>query len=281
MVNVMDLKNIPFKTLFPETNLALNAVIKASKVILEVYNSDFSSTLKKYKEPVTEADVRSNKILIEILSKTEYPILSEESKDDKKRLNSKKMWIIDPLDGTSDFIKKSEDFSIMVGFVKDNKPIMGIVYQPINNYLYIAQENCGAYLRKDGKWLKLSVNNVNKLDICRAIISKHHLSEQEKEFLNKLNISSFTQKGSCGLKVAEICGGNTELYFTNTNKIKQWDTCAAYCLIKESGGEMTDMFGNNLKYNIKRLNHENGILVTNGVIHKEVIEKYKAFLKEQ
>lgn len=274
----MNFGNPPFK-LFPETKTAINAAIKAGKAILEIYKTDFSSTLKDDKEPLTEADLKSQEILLKELSVMKHPIISEES-EDMEGLKHRGTWIIDPLDGTSDFVDKTGEFSVMIGFVKDHIPIIGVVYQPTNDSLYVAQKSKGAYQRINEKWSKLFVNDTSDFNKCKAVVSRHHLTKYEQIFLNQLNISSFTQKGSCGLKVVELCKGNAELYFTTTDKIKQWDTCAAYCLIKEAGGKITDMFGNNLKYNTKIMNHQKGILVTNGMIHIRIIEEYKTFFKK-
>jgi len=94
--------------------------------------------------------------------------------------------------------------------------------------------------------------------------------------LNSLGILKFTSKGS-SLKVLDICSANAEIYFTTTNKIKQWDTCASYCLITEAGGKMTDMADQPLKYNTKIVAHQNGILVTNNIIHQNIVQKYSEF----
>ena len=96
----------------------------------------------------------------------------------------------------------------------------------------------------------------------------------------KIKIDKSTQLGS-SLKVMDICSGKAELYFATTNNMKQWDTCASCCIIKEAGGEITDMLGSELKYNIDTLNHQNGILVTNGLIHSKIIDNYTKFLKEE
>lgn len=267
----MNLPDLPFKP-YPETTLAMKAAVKAGEEVLSVYKKDFSSTFKKDKEPLTEADLKSQEILLKELSVMKYPVISEES-ENMEGLNHDKTWIIDPLDGTSDFVSRTGEFSIMLGFVKDHVPIVGVVYQPTKDYLYIAQKGFGAYQKINDQWVKLSVNRIESFEKCRAIVSRHHLTEKEKIFLDSLGVSKFTQKGSCGLKVAEICQGNAELYFTTTDKIKQWDTCAAYCLIKESGGKMTDMSGKDLTYNTKVMNHQNGILVTNGKIHTQMVKK--------
>jgi len=265
---------IPITNPFPETYLAIQAVLEAGKIVMNVYNKKFSSTLKNDNEPLTEADVKSNQIIQKIISDSGHPILSEESEDNKKRLDSRKIWIIDPLDGTSDFIKKTGEFTIMISLVEDHIPILGVIYWPTKSTLYLAQRDKGAFKSENGIWSKLSVSNVSDLKNCRAVGSRYHISAFEQNLINHLNIFQFTSKGS-SLKVADISSGNAELYFTTTNKIKQWDTCASYCLITEAGGKMTDMFGNNLKYNIEKLNHENGLLVSNGLIHNHIIKIYR------
>jgi len=265
---------IPIENPLYEVSLAIQAALEAGKTVMNVYNQEFSSTLKNDNTPLTEADVKSNQIIQKIISVLGHPILSEESVDDKKRLDSKKIWIIDPLDGTSDFIKKTGEFTIMISLVEDHIPILGVIYWPTEKKLYLAQKGQGAFKSDNGVWSKLSVSKISELENCRAVGSRYHISEIEKNLIKRLNISQFTSKGS-SLKVAEVSSGNAELYFTTTNKIKQWDTCASYCLITESGGKMTDMFGNDLKYNTERLNHENGLLVSNGLIHNRIIKIYR------
>ena len=139
----------------------------------------------------------------------------------------------------------------------------------------MAEKRKGCFMKQNNRWCKLQVTKENELKLSRAIGSRNHLKDHEKEFLNKLGVTKFRQHGSAGLKVAEICKGTAELYFTTTNKIKQWDTCAAHCLIKEAGGMMTDMNGNEMIYNIDKVNHEYGILVSNSKIHQNILSLYK------
>ena len=265
---------VPLKSPLKETEIAIEAAIKAGKKTLEIYNQQFSTTLKKDNEPLTEADLKSNEIIQKTISNSGYHILSEESEDNKKRLKSKKIWIIDPLDGTSDFIKKTGEFTIMISLVEDNIPILGVIYWPTKSILYLAQKDQGAFKLENGTWKPLSVSNSSKLKNCRAVGSRYHISDFEQYIIKKLKISKFTSKGS-SLKVVDISSGYAELYFTTTNKIKQWDTCASYCLITEAGGKMTDMNGKDMKYNTNELNHENGILVSNGLIHNDIIKIYQ------
>jgi len=235
---------------------------------------NFSTSLKSDKEPITEADIKSNTLIQKILSETNFPILSEETIDNKERLNHKKIWIVDPLDGTTDFVNRTGEFTIMIGLVKDKKPILGVIYWPTEKKLFLGQKGQGAFKFYNGNWTKISVSDISELEKCRVVGSRYHISDKERNLLTSLKISKFTSKGS-SLKVTDVSSGNAELYFTTTNKIKQWDTCASYCLVTEAGGKMTDMFGNDLEYNTEKLNHENGLLVSNGLIHNQIINIYR------
>ena len=269
---------IPISNPFPEIHIAIQAALEAGKEVLDVYNQDFHLSIKNDNEPITEADVKSNNIIQKILGTSQYPILSEEEQDNKNRLDSRKIWIVDALDGTSDFIKKTGEFTIMISLVEDHLPILGVVYWPTKSILYVAQKSKGAFRSFNGIWSKLSVSKISKLENCRVVGSRFHISELEQTLIKNFNISKFTSKGS-SLKVMEISTGNAELYFTTTDKIKQWDTCASYCLITEAGGKITDMSGKALTYNTERLNHENGVLVSNGIIHDQILKIYREYMK--
>ncbi len=272
--------NQPESLFLPETRLAIAAALKAGKEVLNIYDNGFTTTYKKDTTPITEADLKSNEIIIKILSSSGYYLLSEENfKEDIPAEIPAKYWVVDSLDGTADFINKTGEFAVMIALVENQKPILGVIYQPVGDQLFVAQKNSGAFLKEKGDWIKLKVNTLNKLKESKAIVSQNHLEKIEKDFLDAVGISSFSQKGSCGLKVAEICLRKAELYFTRTNKIKIWDTAAGYCLIKEAGGEMTDLLGEEIKYDLTEIDHHKGILVTNGMIHKEIKEQWQTFLK--
>jgi len=203
-------QDIPIQNTLPELKLAIQAAINAGKEVMFVYDKDFSSTLKSDNEPLTEADIKSNEIILKTISSFGHPILSEESVDDKKRLDFKKIWIVDPLDGTSDFIKKTGEFTIMISLVEDHIPILGVIYWPIESTLYLAQKGKGAFKSENGIWSKLSVSNVSKLENCRAVGSRNHISDIEQNLIKRLNISKFTSKGS-SLKVADISSGKDHI----------------------------------------------------------------------
>ena len=250
----------------------MDAVVLAGEKIREIYETDFEVKKKEDNSPITKADLESNKILRATLEKTGIPILSEESDDDKTRLESKKAWIVDPLDGTQDFVNKTGEFTILVGLVENHIPVMGLVYLPIKKILYLAEREMGAFCYDLQKWEQISVREVIDLKNCLALVSRHHLSGKEKEILDHLEITNTSTIGST-LKVMEISSGRADIYLTTTNKMSQWDTCASNCIISEAGGRMTDISGNELFYNTEAVKHENGLLVTNGFVHEKAVSK--------
>jgi len=268
------LKDIPIDDKIPELEIAIKAAREAGNAILEIYQGDFKVSKKNDDSPITNADLKSNKIIKEILSQTEYAILSEEDEDDQSRLSKDTIWIVDPLDGTSDFIDKTGEFTVMIALVKNKKPILGVINWPTEKTFFVAQKGSGAFRYSNGEWKKISVTTLSELSKCRAIGSRHHLSDKERLFIKKLGIENFTSIGS-SLKVGKISSGEAEAYITTTNKMKEWDSAASYCIISEAGGKMTDMLGNDITYNNKEVYHKNGILVTNGFIHNKIIEEFK------
>ncbi|MDH3502087.1 MAG: 3'(2'),5'-bisphosphate nucleotidase CysQ [Nitrosopumilus sp.] len=268
------MKNIPIQDKISELDIAIEAADKAGHAILEIYGGNYETSTKSDDSPITEADLKSNEIIKNILSKTNHNILSEEDKDDQSRLSKEIIWIVDPLDGTSDFIDKTGEFTVMIALVKNKEPILGVIGWPTEKTIFAAQKGKGAFRYSNNKWEKIHVTKNSELSKCRAVGSRHHLSDTEKMFIKKLGIKDFTSIGS-SLKVGKISSGEAEAYITTTNKMKEWDSAASYCIVNEAGGKMTDMSGNDISYNNKIVNHKNGILVTNGLIHEKIINEFK------
>ena len=271
------MKTLPISSKVSGIESIIDTVIEAGERVREIYESDFEVSKKDDNSPITKADLESNKIIRAALEKTGIPILSEEDVDDKSRLNSDKIWIVDPLDGTTDFVNRTGEFTIMVGLVENHVPVMGLIYWPTKQKLYYAERGMGAFCShsdtvEECVWEVISVRETQNLEDCLALVSRHHLSDREKKILDHLKITHTASIGS-SLKVTEISSGMADVYLTTTNKMKQWDTCASFCIISEAGGKITDVAGNELVYNTDIVNHENGLLVTNGFVHNEVVSK--------
>ncbi len=236
---------------------------KAGTEIIKIYNEDHEIEIKKDNSPVTKADLTTNKIICEHLKKYNYPILSEENKDDSARLKANRVWVVDPLDGTMDFIQKTGEFSIMVGLLENNSPVLGIVYQPAQDKLYYAIKNKGAYLIEKNKKTKLQVSEIKNPKEARAIVSRNHLNEETLQTLKNFGISKMVKCGSNGIKIGKIAAGEADFFINPTDRMGEWDSCAPEIILKEAGGKITGIAGTPLVYNQKEPRNKQGILATN------------------
>lgn len=239
----------------------------AGTKVLNIYNKSPKIYEKKDKSLVTDADLASEKVIISGLKKFGIMILSEESEDDQTRTKEERVWILDPLDGTVDFLKKTGDFSIMLGLVEKGKPIFGVVLVPTRQTLYFAERGRGAFIRRNGKTKRLKVSGVYKLQDSSFVMSKNHLSSKEREFVETTKIKGVSYRGSIGVKLSLIAEGKAEGYMNVSDKTFEWDICASDIILSEAGGKTTDLNGKNFIYNKSNPRNEKGILATNGKIH--------------
>ena len=252
-------------------NVKIQEIIEIAKragdIAMQFYDKKYSIEQKQNKTPVTEADIAINDFLMDELAKYNYPILSEETGDDfQKRKNANFVWIIDPLDGTSDFIQKTGEFSIMIGLIDtEGKSVLGVVYAPALDELYYAEKNKGAYSCHscEGRNLprKIQVNKKN-IEGGKMLVSRNHLGKYEQEIAKKYNMKQISA-GSAGLKICWIARGDAELYINSSGKSGLWDICAADIILAEAGGKIIDKNGNEILYNIEDVMLQNGYVISN------------------
>lgn len=261
----------PFSDVLAETELAFRAIKEATKKVLQIYRDDFQSMEKEDKSPVTLADLESHGIITRILSESRTTIVSEEDEQHKGSASSR-FWLVDPLDGTREFVDRNGEFTIMIALVENGKPKVGLISHPLADTVYLAQTGKGSFRHDNNGWSRLRVSDIETLHGSRAVISRSHVSAEELSFIDSLKLSGYSRLGS-SLKALRICAGDAELYFAANTKMKQWDTCASYCIVTESGGRMTDLFGGEIVYNAESASHESGIVISNGRVHEEFIGK--------
>ena len=231
----------------------LKKIIKSlNNEVEKIKLSDIDVKIKEDLSPLTKADTLVNKKLCNFVKKTNVVnVISEEEINQKYSLRSKweKYWVIDPIDGTKEFIKKSSDYTINMALCEKSDPIFGIVSRPSTNDIYYAFKNGGAYL--NGKLLKKKKQVLNKL---RVVVSSSHINEETEKFIENLNKKTPIEIKNYGssLKICKIAEGEADIYprFAPT---MEWDTCAAQIILEESGGKLTDIEMNPLKYNKKKL----------------------------
>lgn len=246
-------------------------VRQAGEIVMDIYSQEFDIETKDDDSPVTQADLISDKIILEGLEQFGYPILSEESVDDLKRLKSDRVWIVDSLDGTTDFIQKTGEFSIMVGLVEYNKPILGFVYLPVKDKLYYAISGEGCYLKMAGKTKRMSVTKYNDFKKLRLVVSRNHLKPEDEKKARDMGIEKLKKSGSNGIKMGLIAEGEAEIFYNTTNKMSQWDSCGPEIILTEAGGRVTDMEGNKIIYNTENIMLEKGLVASNGFLHNQII----------
>jgi len=260
-----------------ELETAISAAKQAGAVLLDYYNKNYSVFDKENNTPVTDADFASEKIICNILSKKfDYPILSEESVDDKKRLNSEFVWIVDPLDGTKDFIKKTSEFTIAIALAQNGVSVIGAVYRPLTSELYFAEKDKGAYLQKgNDSPEKLHVSN--KIELIQSSFIMSEPKQLNIEAMDSLGIKNRTRVGSLVLKGCLIAQGKFDALFSFSFNTSEWDTCAFDVILREAGGIISDAFGDPIIYNKKEVGTKRCIVISNGLLHQEIIKKLSPF----
>ena len=270
-----------------ELEIAVALSKKAGRAILDFYEKGFEIEEKihadDFSEPVTIADRTASKIIVENLSDA-FPddgILSVEEFDDKKRLEKRRVWIIDPLDGTQGFVNKNNDFAVQIGLAAEGETILGVVYLPTEDVLYFASKDEGAWMiENDLPQKRLQVSSETDFARMNLAVSRNHRTARMSLVAESLGLRKEIRRGSVGLKIGLIVRKFCDLYIHLSPRTKHWDTCAPEIILREAGGEMTDLFGAKIIYNTPDVHNYNGVLATNGVIHNSVISKLKPLLTE-
>ncbi|MCQ2795082.1 MAG: 3'(2'),5'-bisphosphate nucleotidase CysQ [Bacilli bacterium] len=243
---------------------AIKAGELAKRAILEIYKTPFKVELKKDKSPVTTADKKADKIISEYLKQAypKYAILTEESKDDKSRLTNDFVWIVDPLDGTTNFVDKNNEFTINIALVHKHKVVVGVVIIPITNEIYYATDHGGAFYSINGKIKEIHVSR--NTESIRVLLSRLHHGKKEEEVLKKYGRKIIDKKYvGAAIKACLIAKGDAELSIGLNDKTKEWDTAASQIILKEANGLFIEPHGKWLTYNREDTTNKNGYVMAN------------------
>ena len=270
-----------------EIEIATELGRAAGAILLAHYNSPFLVEQKVNAllemEEVTAADREANDLIVRRLA-AEFSgdgILAEESVDTDERLNKERVWLIDPMDGTKNFVRRDGDFAVQIGLAVAGEAVLGVVYQPVRDLLYRAVRGEGSWREKDGKpAVRMRVSN--KTDPAEMVLasSRSHRSPRMERVVDSFGFKFETRRGSVGVKIGLIAEQEADLYLHLSPSTKQWDTCAPEIILTEAGGRLTDLFGNPLQYNAPRIDNRNGVVATNDAAHDLVIENLKPLLRE-
>ena len=236
-----------------------NIAVEAGKIILDFYNKNVDITFKTDESPLTQADLASNKFITDSIKKMSpnIPILSEEEFVEWDiRKAWKKYWLIDPLDGTKEFIKKNGEFTVNIALIENNRPIIGVIYAPVSNELYFSKKNFGSYKILTNKKLN-TLDNAKKISIktektnqVKIIGSRSHSNPLLQKWVSKnFNQFEILQKGS-SLKFCLIAEGSADIY-PRFGPTSEWDIAAGHIILEEAGGRLKSIDNEEILYNEK------------------------------
>ena len=244
---------------------------KAGEAIMQIYAKDFSVEVKEDQSPLTEADLAAHHLICGELSKLypNIPILSEESADNFKLQDENAcFWCVDPLDGTKEFIKKNDEFTVNIALIQNQQPILGVIGVPAKNLVYAAVKGEGAFKQQDDNELqKIHVKSQDP-DHLTFAVSRSHLDDQTKTMVDENN-AEMLQAGSA-LKLAYVAEGLVDIY-PRFGPTMLWDVAAGQCLIEEAGGQV--LWADNhhpMTYNIRHMKNDSFIAM-NKPLKKRVL----------
>ncbi len=233
---------------------ALNAARLAGHKILKIYVSDFQIGLKGDQSPLTTADIAAHRCLKEALQSlpTKFPIFSEEDEalSYQERRQWSTYWLLDPLDGTKEFINRNGEFTVNVALVHDHEPVLGVVYVPVQDTAYYAAAGLGAF--KQVAQMAPEAIRVRKPAPSKLVIvgSHSHQTPAFRAYLERLNGNYELISIGSSLKFCLVAEGKADLY-PRLGPTSEWDTAAAHCIVLEAGGKVVDLTGKPLRYNTK------------------------------
>ena len=255
-----------------ELETAIDLAQKAGEIIMKHYAADTEVQIKGDQSPVTAADKDANDLIVEGIQQA-FPddaILAEESTDSEARRSHRRLWCVDPLDGTKEFIDKNGMFVVMIGLAIDGEARMGVVYQPTEGLLlWGAGKTTGVIQR--GEPLSHTLSDCDDAKNAAMVVSRSHRSTTVTSVAKRLGVEKEMPLGSVGLKIAYIVMGKAEMYLSTSDRMMEWDTCAPEAILRASGGKMTDIRGEPLRYNKAIANTRFGILASNGPLHRPAV----------
>jgi 3'(2'), 5'-bisphosphate nucleotidase len=257
-----------------ELEIARTVAIEAAAVVNSFKGRPLGVEHKAGGEPVSLADLESSALIVRRLAEA-FPddaILSEEVPDEPSRLEKSRVWMIDPIDGTRDFLLGEPGYVVMIGLCVQGRPRVGVVVQPTSGNVWMGALGMGAWKETlDGKREPLCISGVKDSKDIRLVSSKSHRTEYYERFRRTLGITDEFALGSVGLKVALVSEGSRDLYVYPGGQTKIWDSCGPEAILSAAGGKLTDSDGNDLCYTNLSLHNQRGLVASNGLVHSQAL----------
>lgn len=261
-----------------ELSTARRLAHAAGELAVELRAGGLQVDFKDGDEPVTRADREASAAIVSGLAQV-FPqdvIISEELELDARRLVAPRVWYVDPIDGTRDFARGDDGFSVMIGLCVEGVPTVGVVYQPTRRRTYAAAPGLAAEVSDADGVRPLQVSAVADPSQIRLAASASHRTADIDRVKDRLGIVDELNVGSVGLKLCLIAAGARDLYVNPAAKTKAWDTCAPQVILHAAGGQLTDLYGAAIDYRAADIAHRCGLVASNGVLHERVLEQLGA-----
>jgi 3'(2'), 5'-bisphosphate nucleotidase len=257
-----------------ELAISRTVAIEAAAVVDSFKGRPLGVEHKAGGEPVSLADLESSALIVRRLAEA-FPddaILSEEVPDDPARLEKSRVWMIDPIDGTRDFLRGEPGYVVMIGLCVEGRPRVGVVVQPTSGNVWMGALGAGAWKETpDGKREPLRISGIKNSQDIRLVSSKSHRTDYYERFRRALGITDEFALGSVGLKVALVAEGSRDLYVYPGGQTKIWDSCGPEAILSAAGGKLTDSDGNDLCYTSLSLHNPRGLVASNGLVHEQAL----------
>ena len=265
-----------------ELEVATALCQEAGVLALGYHGTDLDVEQKPGNEPVTVADREASAVIVAGL-RDAFPadvVVSEEEAMPAGSVAGRRVWFVDPIDGTRGFIEGAPDFAVMVGLVVDGRPCLGVIYEPLPDRMLRGVLGQGAAMRTGDHWSPLQCSKLTIVAEARLLASRSHRSKKLEVVKQRLGIAHERNVGSVGVKIGFIARGEGDLYIHPSRGCKAWDTCAPQALLEAAGGRLTDLQGRPLHYDDADQRHNRGLIASNGVLHDAVVAGIQPIINE-
>jgi 3'(2'), 5'-bisphosphate nucleotidase len=256
-----------------EIDIASRLAREAGDIILKVYETAFAVSFKGPNDPVTEADKGANDLIVDGLRKA-FPqdgVVAEETPDRSDALHQGRVWYVDPLDGTRDFIARNGEFCVMIGLAVDGQAQIGVVYSPVEQVLYGGVTDQTAWKEAGGVRTTLNVSSYSDPQELRLVVSRSHRHPVVDQLKSRVGIRQELRRGSVGLKIGMLAERLADVYIETSTQSSAWDACGPEAILRGAGGRFTDIAGNTIVYGGPELRNRRGLVGSNGRCHDFVL----------
>lgn len=274
-----------------ELSVAAHLARRAGQSVMDVYATDFAVASKGKNDPVTAADREANDLIVKGLNEA-FPmdaVIAEESAPPDDVPASGRVWYVDPLDGTKDFIARNGEFSVMIGLAVDGQAQLGVVYRPEGDVLYAGVVGREAWLEQRGVRSRLAIKEQAAGRPLTLTVSRSHRHPMVETIGRALGVGNEIPSGSVGLKIGLIARGEADVYLEPGPYTKLWDSCGPEAILRAAGGQFTTILGQPLVYGQRlfpggavkdQLANTHGLLASNGFCHEQVVQALRPVVEE-